>query len=166
MISQPITIFSRSSQSRRSSWLKRRSQKPSGSSLDLVGSTTAGLIMELQLSNAYATAFGGNPKVPNPKFQTSAKPDDALSISLAFGAWDLGFPAAQPRAGDRRDSNPQQPEPQSGALPLSYGHQQEGQHSSFSNALCKRETRSRLARRPLYNETRRSRALPLNHTHE
>ena len=25
--------------------------------------------------------------------------------------------------GDRRDSNPQQPEPQSGALPLSYGHQ-------------------------------------------
>ena len=24
--------------------------------------------------------------------------------------------------GDRRDSNPQQPEPQSGALPLSYGH--------------------------------------------
>ncbi len=26
------------------------------------------------------------------------------------------------RWGDRRDSNPQQPEPQSGALPLSYGH--------------------------------------------
>jgi hypothetical protein len=25
-------------------------------------------------------------------------------------------------AGGRRDSNPQQPEPQSGALPLSYGH--------------------------------------------
>src|SRR5256714_5472536 len=29
-----------------------------------------------------------------------------------------------PCTGDRRDSNPQQPEPQSGALPLSYGHQQ------------------------------------------
>ncbi|MEY5016160.1 MAG: hypothetical protein RIS92_2518 [Verrucomicrobiota bacterium] len=28
--------------------------------------------------------------------------------------------------GDRRDSNPQQPESQSGALPLSYGHQREG----------------------------------------
>lgn len=26
------------------------------------------------------------------------------------------------RRGGRRDSNPQQPEPQSGALPLSYGH--------------------------------------------
>ena len=35
-----------------------------------------------------------------------------------IGAWNLGF--AKP--GGRRDSNPQQPEPQSGALPLSYGH--------------------------------------------
>jgi hypothetical protein len=26
--------------------------------------------------------------------------------------------------GGRRDSNPQQPEPQSGALPLSYGHRE------------------------------------------
>ena len=31
-------------------------------------------------------------------------------------SWEKGW-------GDRRDSNPQQPEPQSGALPLSYGHQ-------------------------------------------
>jgi hypothetical protein len=29
-----------------------------------------------------------------------------------------------PKKGGQRDSNPQQPEPQSGALPLSYGHQQ------------------------------------------
>src|SRR5205085_9047251 len=29
----------------------------------------------------------------------------------------------QRETGARRDSNPQQPEPQSGALPLSYGHQ-------------------------------------------
>src|SRR2546423_2643801 len=43
---------------------------------------------------------------------------------LELGIWDLELPAAEPRAGDRRDSNPQQPEPQSGALPLSYGHQQ------------------------------------------
>ena len=30
------------------------------------------------------------------------------------------------RWGDRRDSNPQQPESQSGALPLNYGHHQGG----------------------------------------
>src|SRR5947207_12118335 len=59
--------------------------------------------------------------------------------------WGLG-PRKQ---GGQRDSNPQQPEPQSGALPLSYGHQR-GSDSSFSRALCKRETRFRLARRPLY----------------
>ena len=29
--------------------------------------------------------------------------------------------------GDRRDSNPQQPESQSGALPLNYGHHKEAQ---------------------------------------
>jgi hypothetical protein len=30
--------------------------------------------------------------------------------------------------GGRRDSNPQHPEPQSGALPLSYGHQPEEEY--------------------------------------
>ena len=52
-----------------------------------------------------------NPKaqVPNPKVRTT---------NLELGIWDLEF--ATP--GGRRDSNPQQPEPQSGALPLSYGH--------------------------------------------
>src|SRR5437867_12194432 len=29
---------------------------------------------------------------------------------------------SRPKKGGQRDSNPQQPEPQSGALPLSYGH--------------------------------------------
>ena len=33
-----------------------------------------------------------------------------------------GFSFRRTKWGDRRDSNPQQPEPQSGALPLSYGH--------------------------------------------
>jgi hypothetical protein len=31
-----------------------------------------------------------------------------------------------PNGGGQRDSNPQQPEPQSGALPLSYGHRRAG----------------------------------------
>src|SRR5260370_32302145 len=39
--------------------------------------------------------------------------------SLGFGFWDLR------QKGGRRDSNPQQPEPQSGALPLSYGHRRD-----------------------------------------
>ena len=40
---------------------------------------------------------------------------------LRVGAWHLGFAGW----GGRRDSNPQQPEPQSGALPLSYDHRLE-----------------------------------------
>jgi hypothetical protein len=52
-----------------------------------------------------------NPKTqaPNPK---------GPNRELEIGIWDLEF--ANP--GGRRDSNPQQPEPQSGALPLSYDH--------------------------------------------
>src|SRR5204863_7650452 len=48
-------------------------------------------------------------KIPNPKFQNE---------DCYFGFWDLEFR----KQGGQRDSNPQQPEPQSGALPLSYGH--------------------------------------------
>src|SRR2546423_4019916 len=57
-------------------------------------------------------------QIPN-SVRIAARPE-----FLELGIWDLELPAAEPPAGDRRDSNPQQPEPQSGALPLSYGHQQ------------------------------------------
>ncbi len=39
-------------------------------------------------------------------------------VVWGFGLWDLELR----KQGGQRDSNPQQPEPQSGALPLSYGH--------------------------------------------
>ena len=44
--------------------------------------------------------------------------------------------ASAEMAGGRRDSNPQQPEPQSGALPLSYGHHEE-LNFSFAAPDCK-----------------------------
>ena len=40
------------------------------------------------------------------------------SIQLSYGRGVL----PEQEWGERRDSNPQQPEPQSGALPLSYAH--------------------------------------------
>ena len=44
--------------------------------------------------------------------------------------------------GGRRDSNPQQPEPQSGALPLSYGHHKFGEaESKILVPLCKQRAR-------------------------
>jgi hypothetical protein len=44
--------------------------------------------------------------------------------------------------GGRRDSNPQQPEPQSGALPLSYGHQRLNEIDfKIPGALCKQRAR-------------------------
>jgi hypothetical protein len=46
-------------------------------------------------------------------------PGETVVIS-ASGRLDRIFEFAE--VGGRRDSNPQQPEPQSGALPLSYGH--------------------------------------------
>src|SRR5439155_24341045 len=47
------------------------------------------------------------------------------------------------KKGGRRDSNPQQPEPQSGALPLSYGHHRRGgnQTLKFESFFCKQRTR-------------------------
>src|SRR5438270_648014 len=53
-------------------------------------------------------------KIPSSKFQIPK----SITKAWEFGFWDLEL--AKP--GGRRDSNPQQPEPQSGALPLSYGH--------------------------------------------
>ena len=44
--------------------------------------------------------------------------------------------------GGRRDSNPQQPEPQSGALPLSYGHHNVSEmESKILISLCKQRAR-------------------------
>src|SRR6188474_491023 len=44
--------------------------------------------------------------------------------------------------GGRRDSNPQQPEPQSGALPLSYGHHNLSEtESKIPIPLCKQRAR-------------------------
>src|SRR4029077_16938754 len=44
--------------------------------------------------------------------------------------------------GGRRDSNPQQPEPQSGALPLSYGHHNLSEtESRIPVPLCKQRSR-------------------------
>ena len=44
--------------------------------------------------------------------------------------------------GGRRDSNPQQPEPQSGALPLSYGHHNLSEtESKILVPLCKQRAR-------------------------
>src|SRR4030095_9574426 len=44
--------------------------------------------------------------------------------------------------GGRRDSNPQQPEPQSGALPLSYGHHNLSEtESKIGIPLCKQRAR-------------------------
>jgi hypothetical protein len=44
--------------------------------------------------------------------------------------------------GGRRDSNPQQPEPQSGALPLSYGHHNSSEtESRIPIPLCKQRAR-------------------------
>src|SRR6267142_4266399 len=46
------------------------------------------------------------------------------------------------KAGGRRDSNPQQPEPQSGALPLSYGHHNLSEtESRIPIPLCKQRAR-------------------------
>ena len=50
--------------------------------------------------------------------------DPSVNYPLARGYLELPreFSFRRKKMGDRRDSNPQQPEPQSGALPLSYGH--------------------------------------------
>jgi hypothetical protein len=54
------------------------------------------------------------------------------SINQTLRLWDLGSGNAAVEArrfeeGGRRDLNPQQPEPQSGALPLSYDHHVHGE---------------------------------------
>src|SRR5215831_16809898 len=49
---------------------------------------------------------------------------------------------AREKLGGQRDSNPQQPEPQSGALPLSYDHHNLSEiKSKISITLCKQRAR-------------------------
>ena len=94
-----------------------------------------------RFSNAYATApprRGGTSKHQHPtsnkrcaelpansdgRFPEGLNPErSALKFNwrLELGIWS--FRRLRRRLGGQRDSNPQQPEPQSGALPLSYGH--------------------------------------------
>ena len=73
-------------------------------------------------------------KIPKPKFQTPR----VRKTRLELGIWNLE-PA---KPGGRRDSNPQQPEPQSGALPLSYDHHNLSEtESKISITLCKQRAR-------------------------
>ena len=47
-------------------------------------------------SSGYATAaFGGNPKLPNPKSQTAREPAGASIRWPNFETWDLGFGASR-----------------------------------------------------------------------
>src|SRR5476651_1256288 len=109
MISQPITNFCRSSQSRSSSSVTRRSQKLSAGEFFFLDSIAKAGFSTFAFK--HRTCQGSvSPAIQNPKSKME---------------W-----------GGRRDSNPQQPESQSGALPLSYGHQQ-SLDFSFSRADCK-----------------------------
>src|SRR5256714_15458162 len=57
------------------------------------------------------------------------------NLKSAIGNWQWKW-------GGRRDSNPQQPEPQSGALPLSYDHQRLSEIDlKIPSALCKQRAR-------------------------
>src|SRR5256885_16169945 len=85
MSSQPITIFSSPSQSRSCSSLSNRCQKPDHASFAFTDSTTAGLIIGSSLSNAYATACGGNPKLQVPGSKTQRRVWN--NWSLEFGIW-------------------------------------------------------------------------------
>src|SRR5262249_35801933 len=53
------------------------------------------------------------------------------------------------RTGGRRDSNPQQPEPQSGALPLSYDHHSGTQILVFRRLIANAQNLTRVAHSPL-----------------
>src|SRR5207237_8153397 len=69
-----------------------------------------------------------------PRFQIPKS--EAANWSLGFGFWDLS------QKGGRRESNPQQPEPQSAALPLSCDHRRDCD-SSFSIRDCRRAKKRR-----------------------
>src|SRR4051794_23793300 len=63
---------------------------------------------------------------------SEVEPRDTMSERFAFSS-SAKFIRIRPEefldTGGRRDSNPQQPEPQSGALPLSYGHHNSSEQS-------------------------------------
>src|SRR5947209_17171176 len=68
-----------------------------------------------------------------------------LQTRREFSIWEEGTsPTANLKSiwGGRRDSNPQQPEPQSGALPLSYDHHNLSEtESKIPILLCKQRAR-------------------------
>ena len=83
---------------------------------------------------------------------SSAPPDHSSSSLMDFCAQraaSIGTTAEKHGSswGGQRDSNPQQPEPQSGALPLSYGHRRAAT-LIFSRPIAKAKQRSG-PRRPL-----------------
>ena len=65
---------------------------------------------------------------------------------IILSLWEV-LPCVTQRKGGQRDSNPQQPEPQSGALPLSYGHRRAAT-LIFSRPIAKAKQQSG-PRRPL-----------------
>ena len=84
--------------------------KPAGKGMGL-GLTVSQKIME---------RHGGRILVSN-------RPTGGATVVLTFPAMErTSFVNSFGEKGGRRDSNPQQPEPQSGALPLSYDHRMEG----------------------------------------
>src|SRR5205085_11260846 len=75
--------------------------------------------------------FSKHSWIEHVRFLSNARAKGALLPTIQNPKWKWG---------GRRDSNPQQPESQSGALPLSYGHQQ-SLDFSFSRADCKEKAR-------------------------
>src|SRR6266446_6302119 len=62
------------------------------------------------------------------KLKSQVPGSKSQSPKSVIGVWDLDFWDLRQKGG-RRDSNPQQPEPQSGALPLSYDHRRDSDSS-------------------------------------
>src|SRR5436189_3467846 len=64
------------------------------------------------------------------------------TFDFRFSIWKSEIDNLKSMWGGRRDSNPQQPEPQSGALPLSYGHHNLSEtKSKIPIPLCKQRAR-------------------------
>src|SRR5260370_42134567 len=59
---------------------------------------------------------------PNAIHSGAAKDRGRVRVRRMASPFTIRFARKRANLGDRRDSNPQHPEPQSGALPLSYGH--------------------------------------------
>jgi hypothetical protein len=80
-------------------------------------------------------ATGPSPVTQGDKFRAHngrvvAPPNFVVrGLGKACSPRQLGVAPPEREVGGRRDSNPQQPESQSGALPLSYGHHRQGQNN-------------------------------------